>query len=252
MSESVLTENVQHGSQLKPYSCLICRQRKIKCDRRDPCSNCTKSEKRCSFVPPVRGKRKVTKSRREGLHAKVKRYEELLKSYGATVEPTEHDHEHYDDDSDVETSVNPDVEMTESGGLESRDLGNTAAPEEIRPKFIMKEGSSRYFERYVCVHARLAVDLAKIQKTELFRHSTHGLFEFSCLKTVCFSRLRHATKQVFGHWSLVKPGCWCSSPHPFDAKALFDKAGTTDARPSSRHSQSSPSLCGKPTNLMLL
>ncbi|KAE8356385.1 hypothetical protein BDV28DRAFT_145261 [Aspergillus coremiiformis] len=39
---------------LKNYSSLACRQRKIKCDRRTLCSNCVKTEKPCSFIPPAR------------------------------------------------------------------------------------------------------------------------------------------------------------------------------------------------------
>lgn len=155
MSEPIMTEHFQSDTQLKPYSCLACRHRKIKCDRRDPCSHCIKSEKPCSFIAPVRGKRKVTKSRKEGLHAKVRRYEELLKSYGATVEPTEHEQENDDDYSDMEESARPDVEMIENGNSESKGLDKTTAPEEVRPKFVMREGSSRYFERYVFVLRRL-------------------------------------------------------------------------------------------------
>lgn len=151
MSNPFVAEQTQEGTQLKPYSCLACRQRKVKCDRRDPCSNCTKSEKRCSFVPPVRGKRKVTKSRKEGLHAKVRRYEELLKSYGAPIESAEHEAENEDETSDVDVSIKPDVEMAESPKLDSGDLDNRAAPEEIRPKFVMRDGSSRYFERCVII-----------------------------------------------------------------------------------------------------
>lgn len=144
-------------AHLKPFSCLNCRHRKVKCDRRDPCSNCTKSEKRCSFVAPVRGKRKITKSRKEGLHAKVRRYEELLKSYGAKVEPIELEEENGDESSDMEMSMKPDAEMIEDGRKNSRDLNKTTAPAEMRPKFVMKEGSSRYFERYVVLRFRFAI-----------------------------------------------------------------------------------------------
>ncbi|KFA71290.1 hypothetical protein S40288_06697 [Stachybotrys chartarum IBT 40288] len=76
-------------SEVETFSCLRCRQRKVKCDRRTPCSNCTKAQKECSFLPPVRGKRKRTKPPREGLHAKLRRYEQLLKSYGARLETSE-------------------------------------------------------------------------------------------------------------------------------------------------------------------
>ncbi|KAJ5820298.1 hypothetical protein N7474_005889 [Penicillium riverlandense] len=36
----------------KSYSCVICYQRKVKCDRQDPCSNCAKSRAECVYRPP--------------------------------------------------------------------------------------------------------------------------------------------------------------------------------------------------------
>lgn len=36
----------------KSYSCVICYQRKVKCDRQDPCSNCAKSRAECIYRPP--------------------------------------------------------------------------------------------------------------------------------------------------------------------------------------------------------
>ena len=39
---------------LKIWSCVICRRRKVKCDRRDPCGNCTRANVECHF--PVTGR----------------------------------------------------------------------------------------------------------------------------------------------------------------------------------------------------
>ncbi|KAI1098360.1 putative C6 transcription factor [Jackrogersella minutella] len=136
-------EGHQLGSEdgLKNYSCLICRQRKVKCDRHTPCSNCVKAEKQCSFIPPVRGKRKRTRPRREGLHARLKRYEDLLKSFGANVEPSEEL-----DDSDSETASRPDVEMDRNGEPQNKSQRDPFGLEESKPKLITKEGTSSYFE----------------------------------------------------------------------------------------------------------
>ncbi|XXH03730.1 hypothetical protein Hte_010136 [Hypoxylon texense] len=125
------------------YSCLACRQRKIKCDRRPNCSNCIKTSKQCVFVPPVRGKRKRTKPPRESLHAKLKRYEELLKSYGANVEPSD---DFDDSDSDPETASRPDVEMDERPKSRSKSRGDPFGLEDSKPQLITKEGTSRYYD----------------------------------------------------------------------------------------------------------
>jgi hypothetical protein len=92
----------------------------------------------------VRGKRKRTKTPKEGLHAKLRRYEELLKSYGAKIDPTDDG-----DDSEVETVSQPDVDMAEDAEPRSRSRGYPFAVENVKPKLVTKGGSSRYFDRHV-------------------------------------------------------------------------------------------------------
>ncbi|OAG36050.1 hypothetical protein AYO21_09768 [Fonsecaea monophora] len=131
----------------KGFSCLVCRQRKIKCDRQSPCANCVKGDTQCSFVPPTRGKRKRTKPAREGLHARLRRYEEMLRAYGAKIEPSLDS----DDGSDMEScdkydvamvhkdsEARVDVDVDGSGALGGLDLART--------KLVTREGNSRYFD----------------------------------------------------------------------------------------------------------
>lgn len=129
---------------VKSYSCLPCRQRKVKCDRQTPCTNCVKTERQCSFIAPTRGKRKRTKPPREGLHAKLQRYEELLKSYGAKLEPAEPP-----EDADFSES-----EMASQADLEEPNVRTKVekepSGEETKGKLVTSDGTSRYFERYVC------------------------------------------------------------------------------------------------------
>lgn len=146
MPQPLVVEQSGSDADLKGFSCLTCRQRKVKCDRRTPCSNCVKAEKQCSFIPPVRGKRKRTKRPKEGLHAKLKRYEELLKSYDAQFGPSEYGN---DTGSDSETVSQPDVEMAEDAQSRSRDRSDPYGLEETKPMLITKEGVSRYLDRYV-------------------------------------------------------------------------------------------------------
>src|SRR5450432_2958942 len=66
-------------------SCVMCQQRKVKCNREFPCSNCIKSGNECIKsvpAPPRRKKRKVPQSE---LTAKIKHYERLLKGHGVTI-----------------------------------------------------------------------------------------------------------------------------------------------------------------------
>jgi hypothetical protein len=134
-------EQAGANAALKSFSCLTCRQRKVKCDRHNPCSNCVRSSRQCNFIAPVRGKRKRSKNLKEGLHAKLRRYEELLKSYGANIEQSDNG-----DSSDGELSE-PDVEIAED---ETRKSHNSPfALDETKPRLITKNGSSRYYDKYV-------------------------------------------------------------------------------------------------------
>ncbi|KAI1381262.1 hypothetical protein F4677DRAFT_120549 [Hypoxylon crocopeplum] len=85
-------------AQLQPYSCLQCKNRKVKCDRIDPCANCCKAGAKCIYrAPPPRRRRKRVQPEAsiEGVSAigsenhdigslleKVRRYEKLLKDLG--------------------------------------------------------------------------------------------------------------------------------------------------------------------------
>ncbi|KAM5435837.1 hypothetical protein MferCBS31731_006094 [Microsporum ferrugineum] len=51
-----------------PRSCTFCRQRKVKCDRKKPCSYCIRSKAECTY-PPGRGR--AAKQQRNTLNAKV-------------------------------------------------------------------------------------------------------------------------------------------------------------------------------------
>ncbi|KAM0252762.1 hypothetical protein ACHAQJ_007600 [Trichoderma viride] len=172
MSQPLAAEKPKRpGSDLKGFSCISCRQRKVRCDRRAPCLNCIKAEKQCNFIPPVRGKRKKTKPPRETLHARLKRYEEMLKSYGAKIEPCE-DFDSYD--SETESRDTP--ETSEVTILTAKDRSNPLESEDTKPKFIIKEGASRYFDRntYRCdtlfILSGVAIRLAR--KMGLHRDGT--------------------------------------------------------------------------------
>ncbi|KAI9744215.1 MAG: hypothetical protein M1818_002367 [Claussenomyces sp. TS43310] len=72
----------------KALSCVLCAQRKVKCDKRMPCSNCVKAGVEClATVPqhPRRRKRKV-QGGEEALMTRLRRYERLLLKYGVKRE----------------------------------------------------------------------------------------------------------------------------------------------------------------------
>lgn len=128
---------------VQPYSCSTCRQRKVKCDRRSPCSNCAKADKPCSFVPPVRGKRKRTKPPRESLHAKLIRYESLLRSYGAPIEQTQSS---ASDGFGSDTSSQRDQADDDELGRECKKSADLFSYQNTRAKLVIGGGTSRYYD----------------------------------------------------------------------------------------------------------
>jgi Fungal Zn(2)-Cys(6) binuclear cluster domain len=131
------------GVDRKGFSCLTCRQRKIKCDRCNPCSNCIRIAGQCSFVPPLRGKPRRKKAPKEGLHAKLRRYEELLRSYGADIAPSSNDNI-----SDGDTMSDADVDTVDDADSRDESHASSSSLHDIRMRLVSKNGSSRYFDKY--------------------------------------------------------------------------------------------------------
>ena len=146
MLQSPGAEQQQSDAGLKPFSCLTCRQRKIKCDRNNPCSNCTRGGRPCSFVVPMRGKPSRRKPVREGLHARLRRYEEMLKAYGADIEPSVKENDN--NISDGEAVSEPDVEMTEDTKSVVGSVRSHVEFDESKTRLVNNNGSSRYFDKY--------------------------------------------------------------------------------------------------------
>lgn len=46
------------SNNLNPRSCVTCRKRKVRCDKRMPCSNCSRAHTPCVFPPPGRAPRR--------------------------------------------------------------------------------------------------------------------------------------------------------------------------------------------------
>ena len=67
-------------------ACTLCHQRKVKCDRRFPCANCTKSRVECVPATAVRPRRRRRIPERDILE-RLGRYEEILRRHNIEFEP---------------------------------------------------------------------------------------------------------------------------------------------------------------------
>ncbi|KAL9576276.1 MAG: hypothetical protein Q9212_007235 [Teloschistes hypoglaucus] len=84
--QSSSTTTLESRRPLQVHSCVICQRRKVKCDRSDPCSNCVKHRVQCEYRSPAPPKRRKRASPDPDVHAKLKRYENILQRHGVNPE----------------------------------------------------------------------------------------------------------------------------------------------------------------------
>lgn len=104
---------------LKPQrvlACVLCQQRKVKCDRKFPCANCIKSRAQCvpaTLAPRQRRRRFAERV----LLERLRKYEDLFRQHNITFEPL---HKHSPREKE---SLN-----AESGSDSDDDHSETVAP----------------------------------------------------------------------------------------------------------------------------
>lgn len=110
----------------KPYSCVICHKRKVKCDRNEPCSNCAKSNAECIYRPPPPPRRRK-RERDAGGSASHERDKSRRMTDGESLL------------DDVENSPLPSRPTPDGLGVQKGGSG----------RMIMKDGNSVYLDKSV-------------------------------------------------------------------------------------------------------
>jgi hypothetical protein len=140
----------------RKHPCVLCQQRKVRCDRNEPCRNCVKAGVECisaATLPPRKRKRRFPEAE---LLARLRRYEHHLKNYGADL------------DAINQESAGGEGQGTSTVGNSAQDLGNvrssssksplstdSLSPEEdsaVRSLSVRR--SLRHVEKYALVSGR--------------------------------------------------------------------------------------------------
>jgi len=66
-------------------SCLMCHQRKIRCDKRSPCSHCVKADLLCCYPGPERAGRRPHKTTIADVAARVARLERTITAISSST-----------------------------------------------------------------------------------------------------------------------------------------------------------------------
>jgi len=64
------------------HSCVLCQQRKIRCDRQKPCANCVKAQVECRVVPSQAPRRRARRPQELYLIQRLKKYEAYMSQHG--------------------------------------------------------------------------------------------------------------------------------------------------------------------------
>ena len=67
-------------------SCVLCQQRKVRCDKNKPCANCVKARVECRIIPPMPPRRRKKRLQEKDLVERLKKYEALLTENGVKFE----------------------------------------------------------------------------------------------------------------------------------------------------------------------
>jgi hypothetical protein len=76
MDPSQVSSKPQHK-----YACTLCARRKIKCDKLQPCHNCSKSEAECRYQNPAPAQRQRKRGADSEPLARISQYEDLLRKH---------------------------------------------------------------------------------------------------------------------------------------------------------------------------
>ena len=74
------------ASGLNSRSCITCRKRKVRCDKRHPCSNCNRAAIECVFPGPGRAPRRSRKPENQELLARLRRLEGVVQKFQKGVD----------------------------------------------------------------------------------------------------------------------------------------------------------------------
>ncbi|MCJ1381710.1 hypothetical protein MMC17_004821 [Xylographa soralifera] len=211
------------SSGVNPRSCTTCRKRKVRCDKRHPCSNCHKAGIECIFPRPGRAPRRSKKPPDSELLARLRRLEGVVQSLGKGADgedlaSDENQRLNHDE------SEEPLYELGQPPGSKKRieASDNSTGLEKEMGRLFVGDGKSRYVSN--SFWANLTTEVAEMHNIimdssdeeddnptpELNPSSSHSrqnhtTFIFGYSSTMITLRILHPLKdQIPIYWELYK------------------------------------------------
>lgn len=151
-TDRVLNINSSNGGPFvpNPRSCITCRKRKVKCDKKLPCSNCARAKIECIFPGPGRAPRKSRKPADAELLERLRRLEGVVQNLNAQVEEHEQETAERERDSNNNDSRQGSVSencFTNTNAKHSPSVAVDNSVEGLENRFgrlVVERGRSRY------------------------------------------------------------------------------------------------------------
>lgn len=146
MADSNISSTTIPGSATaKQPSCILCRKRKVKCDRKHPCSNCIKSNAECIFresIPARHHKRRAEYA----LLSRLRHYESLLRQHGIDPGDDATASTGAAGGSDVQHGMSA-LKLSESKPASGAVSHSGIPTQPLTGQFVSKKGKSLYLEK---------------------------------------------------------------------------------------------------------
>jgi hypothetical protein len=151
--------NQENSPPIRVLACVLCQQRKIKCDRTFPCSQCLKTGAQCLPATRVPRKRRRRFAERDLLD-RLRHYEALLREHNIQFEPLHpgHDAELHVSESRARDATNA---FSPTGSKSEDTLSPSQAEETYEAKSV-----------YIGIHHNLLTD---IEQELLVCHERRGV-----------------------------------------------------------------------------
>ncbi|KAI1757156.1 fungal-specific transcription factor domain-containing protein [Xylaria castorea] len=133
------SKSAQLGQTAHLRSCVLCRQRKVKCDRRQPCSNCLRAGASCVHPP---GAGRAAKRPRQAVDAKVL---DRLSQLETTIRRLQQQAK----DRDAEPHITPEPTQARESGVLVDDASQGAEPAPELGRLVLEESQSRYVSNVI-------------------------------------------------------------------------------------------------------
>jgi Fungal Zn(2)-Cys(6) binuclear cluster domain len=133
----------QSSKPQRVLACVLCQQRKVKCDRRFPCANCIKSRAQCvpATLAPRRRRRRFPE---RDLLDRIRKYEDMLRQNNIKFEPLHRDLALEKESPNTEGDYDSDDEQPEAAGADSSSLRDPVKSDKVyEAKYVLSKKSSQ-------------------------------------------------------------------------------------------------------------